>query len=345
MTKIIDLRSDTVTQPSNKMRDAISNSLLGDDVFGEDPTVNEIEQKAAQIMGKESALLVPSGTMGNLVSILSHCERGTEIILGHKSHTFIYEGGGISSVGGIHSRQLLNDDFGIINLDDIKQAVRDDNVHYPKTSAISLENTHNMCFGSPIEPNYIKSVSVIAKENNLKLHIDGARIFNAAVSLNIDVKDFVKNVDSVTFCLSKGLAAPIGSVVCGSKKFIDKARRHRKGLGGGMRQAGIIAAAGLISLDDCIMQIKKDHNNAKVLAEGLNKIKGLSVQLNLVQTNIIFFKLESDEITAQALVESMNSKGIKFFETSPNRFRLVTHYGITKKDIYKTLIEFDKCLN
>tara|TARA_B100000212_G_scaffold301566_1_gene247415 strand:- start:397 stop:1434 length:1038 start_codon:yes stop_codon:yes gene_type:complete len=345
MTKIIDLRSDTVTQPSNQMRDAISNSLLGDDVFGEDPTVNEIEQKAAQIMGKESALLVPSGTMGNLVSILSHCERGTEIILGHKSHTFIYEGGGISSVGGIHSRQLLNDDFGIINLDDIKQAVRDDNVHYPKTSAISLENTHNMCFGSPIEPNYIKSVSVIAKENNLKLHIDGARIFNAAVSLNIDVKDFVKNVDSVTFCLSKGLAAPIGSVVCGSKKFIDKARRHRKVLGGGMRQAGIIAAAGLISLDDCIMQIKKDHNNAKVLAEGLNKIKGLSVQLNLVQTNIIFFKLESDEITAQALVESMNSKGIKFFETSPNRFRLVTHYGITKKDIYKTLIEFDKCLN
>ena len=345
MTKIIDLRSDTVTQPSNQMRDAISNSLLGDDVFGEDPTVNKIEQKAAQIMGKESALLVPSGTMGNLVSILSHCERGTEIILGHKSHTFIYEGGGISSVGGIHSRQLLNDDFGIINLDDIKQAVRDDNVHYPKTSAISLENTHNMCFGSPIEPNYIKSVSVIAKENNLKLHIDGARIFNAAVSLNIDVKDFVKNVDSVTFCLSKGLAAPIGSVVCGSKKFIDKARRHRKVLGGGMRQAGIIAAAGLISLDDCIMQIKKDHNNAKVLAEGLNKIKGLSVQLNLVQTNIIFFKLESDEITAQALVESMNSKGIKFFETSPNRFRLVTHYGITKKDIYKTLIEFDKCLN
>ena len=345
MTKIIDLRSDTVTQPSNQMRDAISNSLLGDDVFGEDPTVNEIEQKAAQIMGKESALLVPSGTMGNLVSILSHCERGTEIILGHKSHTFIYEGGGISSVGGIHSRQLLNDDFGIINLDDIKQAVRDDNVHYPKTSAISLENTHNMCFGSPIEPNYIKSVSVIAKENNLKLHIDGARIFNAAVSLNIDVKDFVKNVDSVTFCLSKGLAAPIGSVVCGSKKFIDKARRHRKVLGGGMRQAGIIAAAGLISLDDCIMQIKKDHNNAKVLAEGLNKIKGLSVQLNLVQTNIIFFKLESDEITAQTLVESMNSKGIKFFETSPNRFRLVTHYGITKKDIYKTLIEFDKCLN
>ena len=345
MTKIIDLRSDTVTQPSNKMRDAISNSLLGDDVFGEDPTVNEIEQKAAQIMGKESALLVPSGTMGNLVSILSHCERGTEIILGHKSHTFIYEGGGISSVGGIHSRQLLNDDFGIINLDDIKQAVRDDNVHYPKTSAISLENTHNMCFGSPIEPNYIKSVSVIAKENNLKLHVDGARIFNAAVSLNIDVKDLVKNVDSITFCLSKGLAAPIGSVVCGSKKFIDKARRHRKVLGGGMRQAGIIAAAGLISLDDCIMQIKKDHNNAKVLAEGLNKIKGLSVQLNLIQTNIIYFKLESDEITAQALVESMNSKGIKFFETSPNRFRLVTHYGITKKDIYKTLIEFDKCLN
>tara|TARA_B100000212_G_scaffold256518_1_gene196814 strand:- start:748 stop:1785 length:1038 start_codon:yes stop_codon:yes gene_type:complete len=345
MTKIIDLRSDTVTQPSDEMRNAISKSLLGDDVFGEDPTVNEIEKKAAQIMGKESALLVPSGTMGNLISILSHCDRGTEIILGHKSHTFVYEGGGISSVGGIHSRQLLNDDIGIIDLEDIKYAVRDDNVHYPKTSAISLENTHNMCFGSPIGPNYIKSVSDIAKENNLKLHVDGARIFNAAVSLNIDVKDLVKNVDSVTFCLSKGLAAPIGSVVCGSKKFIDKARRHRKVLGGGMRQAGIIAAAGLISLSDYTIQIKKDHNNAKVLAEGLNDIKSLSVQLDYIKTNIIFFKLESDKITAQSLVNSMNSKGIKFFETSPNRFRLVTHYGITKKDIYKTLIEFDKCLN
>tara|TARA_Y100001968_G_scaffold296196_1_gene304220 strand:+ start:946 stop:1983 length:1038 start_codon:yes stop_codon:yes gene_type:complete len=345
MSKIIDLRSDTVTLPSDKMRDAIAQADLGDDVFNEDPTVKKLEKKAANIMGKDAALLVPSGTMGNLASILAHCERGTEIILGHKSHTFVYEAGGISSFGGIHSRQLINDDFGLIDLNEIKFAIRDDNVHYPKTSAISLENTHNMCFGSPINSDYILSVSDIAKENNLKLHVDGARIFNAAIALNVDVKTLVSDVDSVTFCLSKGLSGPIGSIVCGNKEFIYNVRRHRKALGGGMRQAGIIAAAGIVALDNYSSQIKEDHKNAQLLVEGISNIEGLYIENEIIKTNIIFFELKTDQISAKEFVEKMLNKGIKFLETSPNRFRLVTHYGITKEDIFKTLREFELCLN
>ena len=345
MSKIIDLRSDTVTLPSKKMREAIIKAHLGDDVFKEDPTVNELEKKAAIIMGKDAAILVPSGTMGNLASILAHCDRGTEIILGHKSHTFVYEAGGISSFGGIHSRQLINDEVGLIDLNDIKLAIRDDNVHYPKTSAISLENTHNICFGSPIESDYISSVSEIAKENNLKLHVDGARIFNAAIALDVDIKVLVHDVDSVTFCLSKGLSGPIGSIVCGSNEFIYNVRRHRKALGGGMRQAGIIAAAGVIALDNYKIQINEDHLNAQLLAEGISNIDGLYVKKEFVKTNIIFFELKTDKITSNELVSKMLDKGIKFLETSPNRFRLVTHYGITKDDISKTLNEFQNCIN
>ena len=345
MSKIIDLRSDTVTLPSSKMRDAIAKAHLGDDVFNEDPTVNELEKKAATIMGKDAAILVPSGTMGNLASILAHCNRGTEIILGHKSHTFVYEAGGISSFGGIHSRQLINDEVGLIDLQEIKLAIRDDNVHYPKTSAISLENTHNMCFGSPIEIDYISSVSEIAKENNLKLHVDGARIFNAAIALDVDIKELVNDVDSVTFCLSKGLSGPIGSIVCGSNEFIYNVRRHRKALGGGMRQAGIIAAAGVIALDNYKIQINEDHLNAQLLAEGISNIDGLYVKKEFVKTNIIFFELKTDRISAEEFVAKMLNKGIKFLETSPNRFRLVTHYGITKEDIFRTSREFELCIN
>ena len=252
MSKMIDLRSDTVTLPSEEMRKAILSAKLGDDVFGEDPTVNELEAKAAKIIGKEAALLIPSGTMGNLVSILVHCQRGTEIILGDKSHTFMYEAGGISAFGGVHSQQLKNQADGTIKIEEIKSAIRMDNDHFPKTSAITLENTHNLCNGSPLSPDYIKDVAQIAHDNDMKLHIDGARIFNAAVALDVDVKDLVISADSVTFCLSKGLASPIGSIVCGSEEFIYHAHRNRKALGGGMRQAGIIAAAGIFSMETMI---------------------------------------------------------------------------------------------
>ena len=345
MSKMIDLRSDTVTLPTDEMREAIANAELGDDVFQEDPTVNKLEAKAAKIMGKEAGLLVPSGTMGNLISILVHCERGSEIILGEKSHTFMYEAGGISAFGGIHSRQLTNQLDGTIKLSDIKSAIRIDNVHFPKTAAIALENTHNMCFGFPISAEYIHSVSIIAKANGLKLHIDGARIFNAAVVLGGDVKELVKDADSVTFCLSKGLSAPVGSVVCGNEKFIYDARRIRKALGGGMRQAGIIAAAGIVSLKKMMTQLKKDHENAQQLAHGISNIEELSLNKKNVKTNIIYFELDSSKITGSQLVTEMDNKGVKFFETSQNRFRLVTHYGITPDCVEKTLQSFREVLN
>jgi len=337
MNKIIDLRSDTITLPSDEMRKAIANAELGDDVFQEDPTINRLESKSADLFGKKAAIFVPSGTMGNLASILAHCDRGTEIILGDKSHTFLYEGGGISAFGGIHSRQLSNQDDGTLDVEQIKSAIRTENDHFPKTSAISLENTHNMCFGTPLSVEYINSVAHIAKENGLKLHIDGARIFNAAVALNVTVIDLVENADSVTFCLSKGLAAPVGSVVCGGEKFIYKVRRNRKALGGGMRQAGILAAAGLLSLNLAEFQLLEDHKNAKLLAEGIAQINGLTIDVKKVQTNIIYFGLNSPKWTGSQLVSKMENRGIKFFETNPNNFRLVTHYGITKEDVETTL--------
>ena len=347
MSKIIDLRSDTVTLPPDEMREAILSAKLGDDVFREDPTVNELEVKAAKIIGKEAGLLIPSGTMGNLVSILTHCPRGTEIILGDKAHTFVFEAGGISAFGGIHSRQLKNHADGTINIEDIKTAIRVDNDHFPKTSAITLENTHNLCNGSPLSSDYIKDVAQIARDNDMKLHIDGARIFNAAVGLDVDVKDLVVDADSVTFCLSKGLAAPIGSVICGNEKFIYHARRVRKALGGGMRQAGIIAAAGLFSLDNMLDQIREDHKNAKHLAERINEIEGLAIDLKNIKTNILYFDIEKGKSRCEKLARQTHNiniypfeiklEGVRFFESRPGRFRLVTHYGIARDDVEKIL--------
>tara|TARA_Y100001960_G_scaffold313558_1_gene376660 strand:- start:1743 stop:2780 length:1038 start_codon:yes stop_codon:yes gene_type:complete len=343
--KVIDLRSDTVTLPSQEIRQAIFDSELGDDVFQEDKNVNLLEKKAAEISGKEAALLVPSGTMANLISFLVHCPRGTEALLGNKSHTFIYEAGGISAFGGIHSHQLKNDTQGLIALDDIKEAIREDNVHFPKTSLISLENTHNKCFGAPLSKDYIDAVSEISKSNNLKLHIDGARIFNATVSLNISLSSLVENVDSITFCLSKGLSCPIGSVICGSEEFIYSARRMRKALGGGMRQAGVIASAGLVALKTMNDQIKIDHQNAKLLADGLSNIKNIILDTNKIHTNIIYFKLADDIMNAKEFLKTMENAGILFFESFENQYRLVTHSGITQDDIDNAVKIFEKQLS
>ena len=340
--KTIDLRSDTVTLPTPGMRQTIFEAELGDDVFQEDKNVNLLEQKAAELSGKEAALLVPSGTMANLISFLVHCPRGTEAILGDKSHTFIYEAGGISAFGGVHSHQLKNDSDGLINLEDIKGAIREDNVHFPQTSLISLENTHNKCFGAPIPRSYIKEVVQIANDNNLKTHIDGARIFNATVALNISLSDLIQDVDSITFCLSKGLSCPVGSVICGSKDFIYHARRVRKALGGGMRQAGIIAAAGLSALENTDDQIKEDHQNAKLLAEGLSAIDGISIDLNRVKTNIVYFKLSSKSMDSKKFLMTMENAGVLFFESLANQYRLVTHYGISKDDIDNAVEIFKK---
>ena len=342
MKKYIDLRSDTVTQPSRLMLDELTRAPLGDDVFEEDPTVNALEDKAAKLLGKEKALLVPSGTMGNLIAVLVHCPRGTEVILGDCSHTFIYEAGGISAFGGVHSHQLKNETDGTIKIASIENAIRQDNVHFPQTALICIENTQNMCFGAPVSSSYMHDISSLAEKNNLRIHTDGARIFNAAVALDINVQELTQYTDSITFCLSKGLSAPIGSVLCGTGEFIHEARRVRKALGGGMRQAGIIAASGSVALDQNIKQLSADHDNAQYLAEGINKITYLDIDIDRIRTNILYFTINHESISGSGFVDLMHDKGIKFFEVSKNKFRLVTHSGINHDDVKYVIKMFNE---
>jgi len=335
--KIIDLRSDTVTLPTPSMREAISNAELGDDVFGEDPTVNRLEEIAAERLGKEAALLVVSGTMANLVCVLTHCRRGEEVILGDRSHTFLYEAGGVSAVGVVHPHTISNQSDGTMRIEDIKAAVRADNMHFPRTRLLCLENTHNRCAGSPLTVEYTDAVAALGKEHGFSLHLDGARIFNAAVALEVDVKDLTRTADSVSFCLSKGLAAPVGSVVCGSAEFIAEARRMRKLLGGGMRQAGIIAAAGIVAIEQMIDRLADDHNNAKRLAEGIAEVRGLCIDVAAVRTDIVYFDVGTDRITAADLAARLDKRGVKILCLAPTRLRAVTHYGITAEDIESAL--------
>lgn len=335
--KTIDLRSDTVTLPTPAMREAIYNAELGDDVFGEDPTTIRLEKMAAERMGKEAAMLVVSGTMGNLVCVLTHCRRGDEVILGDRSHTFLYEAGGISAVGGIHPHTIINQPDGTMRLEEIEAAIRGDNVHFPRTRLICLENTHNRCSGAALPLEYMKAVAALANDRGLLVHLDGARIFNAAVALQVDVKELTRYADSVSFCLSKGLSAPVGSVICGSKEFIAEARRNRKMVGGGMRQCGIIAAAGITALDEMVDRIADDHANAQRLAQGIARIPGLSIEPERVQTNIVYFDIVSQQIKAEELLSQLGNKGIKILLLGPSRFRAVTHYGISAEDIDFTL--------
>ncbi len=267
--KTIDLRSDTVTQPTPEMREAMANAIVGDDVWGDDPTVIELQEEAAARLGKEAALFMASGTMSNEVALLTHCARGQEVILERQSHMYTHEGGGSAALGGVHPYPLDVQPDGTLALDAIREAIRTEDVHHPRTRLICLENTQSMAGGIPITAEYTAKVGAIARENNLKLHIDGARLFNAATALKVDVKDLVAPADSVSFCLSKGLCAPVGSLLVGSKEFIDEARHNRKLLGGGMRQVGILAAAGLISLRKMTGRLHIDHENACALAEGI----------------------------------------------------------------------------
>jgi threonine aldolase len=327
------------------MREAIYNAELGDDVFCEDPTTIRLEQMAAERLGKEAAMLVTSGTMGNLVCMLTHCRRGDEVILGDKSHTFLYEAGGISALGGIHPHTIVNQPDGTIKLEDIEAAIRADNIHFPRTRLICLENTHNRCSGSALTVEYMKSVNTLAKEHNLMVHLDGARIFNAAVALQMDAKELTQHADSVAFCLSKGLSAPVGSVICSTKAFITEARRNRKILGGGMRQCGIIAAGGITALEEMVDRIAEDHENAQRLARGIARIPGLSIELERVQTNIVYFDLVSQKIDAEKLAGQLNDKGIKIIQLGPSLFRAVTHYGISADDIDFALTALNEIMN
>jgi len=335
--KTIDLRSDTLTLPTQTMREAIFNAELGDDVFGEDPTTNRLEKMAAERMGKEAALMVTSGTMGNLVSVLTHCKRGEEVILGDRSHTFLYEAGGMSAVGGIHPHTVANQPDGTMLLEDIDSAIRGNNVHFPRSRLICLENTHNRCYGSALTPSYTESVAKLAADRGLSVHLDGARVFNAAIALGVDVTELTRHTDSVSFCLSKGLSSPVGSLICGPSDFIAEARRNRKVLGGGMRQSGIIAAAGITALEQMVERLAEDHDNAKRLAEGIAHSEGLSIDLNRIQTNIVYFDMADNRFTVEALVGKLAAKGIKILQVAPNRLRAVTHYGISAEDIETAL--------
>jgi threonine aldolase len=335
--KVIDLRSDTVTLPSQAMRDAIRRAELGDDVFGEDPTTNRLQEKAAKKVGMESALLVASGTMANLTCLLTHCRRGDEVILGSESHVFFYEAGGMAALGGVIPHTIPNQPDGTLRIRDIDGAIRSDNVHYPRTRLIALENTHNRCSGMPLTVQYTASVVALARRRGLRVHIDGARIFNAAAALGVPVTSLTKGVDSLSFCLSKGLSAPIGSLVCGSREFIEEARRVRKMLGGGMRQTGVIAAAGIVALEEMLERLSEDHENARRLAEGIAGIPGLAVDLDCVRTNIVLFSLSDVRISEHRFLAELEKKGVKLMSRGNSLFRAVTHFGITKKDIGRAL--------
>jgi threonine aldolase len=334
---VVELRSDTMTRPTPAMRKAMAEAEVGDDVFGEDPTVNRLEALAAERLGKEAALFVTSGTMGNLASIMAHCGRGDEMILGHLSHTFYFEQGGSSAVAAVHPRTLPNRPDGTIALEEIEAAVRGDNVHFPRTRLIALENTHNLCGGAPLAPDYIQAVAEIARRHAVRLHVDGARLFNAAAALGLPAKDLVAAIDSVSFCLSKGLAAPAGSMVCGTREFIDTARRARKVLGGGMRQAGVLAAAGIVALSDMVDRLAEDHANARKLAEGLAGIRGLAIDPGSIRTNIVYFQVDRPGLNAAELTQKLNREGVRMLPTGPRTIRAVTHYEVSAGDIGRAL--------
>ena len=337
----IDLRSDTVTEPTPAMREAMANAEVGDDVYSEDPTVNHLQELSAKLLGKDAALFVPSGTMGNLAAILAHCARGDEIIIGDRSHTYLYEAGGVSALGGIHTFVVENRDDGTVPLDEIEAAIRAENDHFPITSLICLENTHNRCGGSVLSVDYTQEVGRVAKKHGLDLHIDGARIFNAAIALGVSPAELVAPAASVTFCLSKGLCAPAGSVICGDEAFIQKAHRARKMLGGGMRQAGVLAAAGVVALESMVDRLREDHLRAHRLAETLAALPGLSLDYETPATNMIFLRLDAGApISGEQLVLRFADMGIKINTSRNGQMRLVIHYWVDDDALVKVIDAF-----
>ncbi len=332
--RIIDLRSDTVTVPSDEMRQAMASAPVGDDVFGEDPTIRRLEAMAAERTGKEAALFVASGTMSNLVAVLSHCGRGDEAIVGSESHILHYEVAGAAGVAGVQLREVQNDERGRIDPVAIESVIRGENVHTPTTSLLCIENTHNRCSGAAIPADDIAALSDVAHRHGVRVHIDGARIFNAAVALDTTVAALSAPVDSIGFCLSKGLGAPVGSVLCGSGDFIARARKMRKMVGGGMRQGGIIAAAGVYALEHMVDRLADDHANAKLLARGLAELPMVELDPESIDTNIVIFGVRGDWL---GLARAMKHAGVLSTITAPTRLRMVTHYGIERSDIEEAL--------
>jgi threonine aldolase len=335
-TRTVDLRSDTVTHPSPAMREAIFRAELGDDVLGDDPTVKKLEAMAAERLGKEAALYVPSGTMANLVSTMVHCEqRGDEAIVGSMSHLLQIEQAGAAALGGVQLRAARNEETGHLDLAEVRASVRPRGLYQPRTAMIAIENTHNACNGSPLSAAYSAEVARIAHDAGAAFHIDGARIFNAAIALETTPAELSREADSVTFCLSKGLACPIGSLICGSANFIEKCRRQRRMVGGGMRQIGILAAPGIVALEEMVDRLADDHLNARMLAEGLATIPGISARPDLAKTNIVFFTLDQG-IDPGVFRERAREKGV-LYSGGPIRWRMVTHYGVEREDIEAAL--------
>ena len=329
---MIDLRSDTVTQPTDAMRKAMAEAEVGDDVFGDDPTVNRLQDRVAQMLGTEAALFVPSGTQGNLVSLLTHCGRGDEYIVGQQAHTYRFEAGGAAVLGGIQPQPLEFEPDGSLDLDRVAAAIKPRDPHFARTRIVCLENTHH---GRPLPMEYLGHYGALCRDHGLGRHLDGARVFNAAVACGVPVSAITRHFDTVSLCLSKGLGAPVGSVVCGPRGFVEEAVRWRKVTGGGMRQAGVIAAAGLVALDEHVERLADDHANAERLAEGLATIG--EVELLDQQTNMVFVRLP--KACGSALGRHLADRGIRILDSNP--LRLVTHLDVSRDDVETTIETFE----
>jgi threonine aldolase len=332
----IDLRSDTITQPTPKMRQGMAQAQVGDDVWGEDPTVRELEEVGARMIGKEAALFVASGTMGNQVAVMTHAARGEEIVVEAEAHVYYYEAAALAVLAGVQVWPI-HGTRGYLPPDEIAAAVRSDNIHFPRTALLCIENTHNRAGGAVLTVAQTEAMAAAAHTRGVSVHLDGARIFNAATALGVPAATLAAPADSVMFCLSKGLCAPVGSLLAGSKQFIARARKHRKQLGGGMRQAGILAAAGLVALSDMTGRLGEDHANAKLLAKGLAAIRGLTLDSASVQTNMVVFSVADLKMTSEAFLERLAAKGVKGLSMGPASVRFVTHHDVTTAQIADAL--------
>ncbi len=336
MTRIIELRSDTFTRPTEAMRRAMYEAEVGDDVWVEDPTVQRLEERAAELLGKEAALFVSSGTQGNLIGVLTHTHPGNEIIVGDEAHVVRYEAGGAAAFGGVQMRTLPNGRDGRLRPEDVAGAIRTDDIHDPPTGLVALENTHNRCGGAVLTRDDTSDVADVAHRHGIPVHLDGARVFNAAVALRVPAAELVAPVDSVTFCLSKGLGAPVGSIICGTREYITRARKIRKMLGGGMRQVGVLAAPGLVALEQNVERLAEDHANARRLAEGLAEIPGIAVEPERVRTNIVFFDIGGLDMEPEVFSREIEARGIRL-NGGTTKVRAVTSYEVTARDIEDTL--------
>lgn len=338
MRRFVDLRSDTVTVPTPEMRRAMANAEVGDDVYGEDPTVNRLQEKAAELLGKEAALFVPSGTMGNEIAVKVHTHPGDEVLIDEDAHIVKWELGAAAFISNVQLHTLPNQ-RGIVPIEEYARRIHPGDDHTPPTRLICLENTHNAAGGVALPLSYMQEVSRVARSHGVAVHLDGARIFNAAVALGVSAREFADCADSVMFCLSKGLACPVGSILCGSRAFIEEARRVRKVLGGAMRQVGILAAAGLVALDTMITRLAEDHARARRLAEAIAELPGFSVDLETVQTNMVYVQTEQP---ARRIAHQLESLGVLCLDVFPHTLRLVTHKDVDDRDITHAIDAFAK---